>query len=79
MNTQPNRDEKESVMAVEIELSVEELEEVIAPGIGVNHNEALVSDTREIELSVEELEEVIAPGVTFNHNEALVSDTREIE
>ncbi len=74
MNTQVNRDEKENVMAVEIELSIEELEEVIAPGIALNHNEMLISDTREIELRVEELEEVIAPGLDLNHNETLISD-----
>ena len=28
----------------QIELHVEELEEMIAPGIGANHNETLVSD-----------------------------------
>jgi hypothetical protein len=67
MNTQANRDEKENVMAVEVELSVEEMEEVIAPGVDINHNEALVSDKREVELSVEEMEEVIAPGIDINH------------
>ncbi len=59
----------------EIELEVEEAEEVIAPRIAVNHNEALASD--EVELSAEELEEMIAPrctGCGFNHNETLVSD-----
>ena len=43
----------------EIELNVEELEEVIAPKLAVNHNETLVGD--EVELNVEELEETIAP------------------
>lgn len=43
----------------EIILEVEEMEEVIAPKITVNHNETLASD--EVELSVEELEETIAP------------------
>ncbi len=41
----------------EIELNVETLEEVIAPGLTSNHNEAV-----EIDLCVEELEAVIAPG-----------------
>jgi hypothetical protein len=45
----------------EIELDVEELEEVIAPGRRINHNETLVRDAEAIELDVEELEEVIAP------------------
>ena len=53
------KDPKESAIIV-VELSVEELEEVIAPKIAINHNETLASD--EVELSVEELEEVIAPG-----------------
>lgn len=48
MNTQPNRDENENRMAVEIELSVEELEELIAPGLQLNHNETLISDSAEI-------------------------------
>jgi hypothetical protein len=64
------KDPKESAV---VELSVEELEEVIAPRIAINHNETLVSD--EVELSVEELEEVIAPGEHLNHNETLVCDT----
>ena len=32
----------------EIELNVEEMEEVIAPGRGVNHNQTLASDDEEI-------------------------------
>ena len=59
-------DEKVTVMD-EIELSVEEVEEVVAPqGIIVqgplNHNETLVAEAEQIELCVEEVEEVIAPG-----------------
>ena len=61
-----------------IELDVEELEEVIAPGRYVNHNETLVRDQEAMELDVEELEEVIAPGKRLNHNEAFVRDA-EIE
>ncbi len=53
----------------EIELNVEEMEEVIAPGISANHNETL-----EVDLSVEELEEVIAPGISANHNETVEVD-----
>ena len=57
----------------EYEISAEELEEVIAPGVRLaNHNETLVND--EIELDAEELEEVIAPKLAVNHNETLVSD-----
>lgn len=55
--------------AQEIELDVEVIEEVIAPGIALNHNETL-----EVELTIEEVEEVIAPGINLNHNETLVSD-----
>jgi hypothetical protein len=63
------KDPKESAV---VELDVEELEEVIAPRIAINHNETLVS--REIELDVEELEEMIAPKIAINHNETLVRD-----
>lgn len=60
----------------EIELDVEEMEEVIAPGVNLgNHNETLVSD--EVELNAEELEEVIAPRLSANHNETLVRDEVE--
>ena len=67
MNTQT--DLKETATTLGIELNVEELEEVLAPGISRNHNE-----TAEVELSVEELEEVIAPGITRNHNETVEID-----
>lgn len=60
----------------EIELSVEELEEVIAPKIALNHNETLVGD--EVELNAEEMEEVIAPRLAANHNETLVSEEVEL-
>ena len=62
MDTTDRTNEKQAVVADEVELCVEELEEVIAPGRMRNHNETLVRDTEEIELDVEELEEVIAPG-----------------
>jgi predicted component of type VI protein secretion system len=69
----------------EIELSVEELEEVIAPGFPTsprpNHNETLVRDGDEIELDFEELEEMIAPavpGIRINHNETLITDEVEL-
>ena len=64
--------EEEKIMTTyveEIELNVEELEAVIAPGITTNHNETL-----EVDLCVEGLEAVIAPGFARNHNETLVSD-----
>ena len=48
MNAQTNHDGKETT--TEIELSIEELEEVIAPMVQQdfhkNHNETLVRDTR---------------------------------
>ena len=56
----------------EIELNVEEIEEVIAPGKGMNHNESL-----EVDLDVEELEEVVAPGKGINHNETLACDSNK--
>lgn len=61
---------------VEIRLEVEEMEEVIAPGIHRNHNETVVDD-EEISLEVEEVEEVIAPHIgthPYNHNETIVAD-----
>jgi hypothetical protein len=45
------KDPNESTVFTLVELSVEELEEVIAPRIAINHNETLVSD--EVELSAE--------------------------
>ena len=62
VNKQTNQDEKETTTAPEIELRLEEMEEVIAPGRKFNYNETLARDAEEIELDVEELEEVIAPG-----------------
>ena len=35
----------DKMMTAEVELEVEELEEVIAPGRGLNHNETLVCYT----------------------------------
>jgi hypothetical protein len=61
----------------EIVLEVEELEDKVAPGISVNHNETIVEDGRDAEdsvLNIEELELKIAPGRGINHNETLVSD-----
>ena len=51
----------EETRSIEIELEIEELEEVIAPGRKMNHNETLLREAEEIELALEELEEVIAP------------------
>ena len=56
-----------NVYVEEIELNVEELEAVIAPGTHLNQNETL-----EVDLCMEELEEVIAPGVKYNHSETLL-------
>jgi hypothetical protein len=44
MKSQNNQNETKTVTVEEIRLEVEELEEVIAPGRGLNHNETLVSD-----------------------------------
>jgi hypothetical protein len=57
----------------EADLFVEELEEVIAPKIAINHNEAMVFD-EETNLEVEELEDVIAPKIAINHNQTMVAD-----
>lgn len=46
------------IIKQEIELTVEEVEAVIAPALVDNHNE-----TVEVELAVEEVEAVIAPGL----------------
>lgn len=56
--------------ATDVELNVEEMERVIAPAFGLNHNETL-----EVELSVEEAEGVIAPGIALNHNETLAYES----
>ncbi|HEX2488345.1 MAG TPA: hypothetical protein VHR27_03020 [Blastocatellia bacterium] len=61
----------------EVYLNAEEMEEVIAPKLAVNHNETIVID--EVELGVEEMEEVIAPGMSLNHNETLVGDEVELK
>ncbi len=67
----------ETLVSNEVELSVEELEEVIAlRHIPTNHNETIVGD--EIEMSAEELEEVVAPYISFNHNETIVSEEVEL-
>ncbi len=73
-----NYDEWLSGNMEEFELSAEELEEVIAPGIRLsNHNETLVSE--EIELEAEDLEEIIAPKLSLNYNTTLVSDEIKLE
>ena len=61
-----NANEKENAKQ-EIELAIEEIEEMIAPGPLLQHNETL-----EVELTVEEVEEVIAPGPVIQHNETLL-------
>jgi vacuolar-type H+-ATPase subunit B/Vma2 len=67
-----NKGPNESTVVIVVELDVEEMEEVIAPRIAINHNETLVGD--EVELDVEEVEEVIAPRIAINHNETLALD-----
>jgi len=64
-----------TVYLEEMELHVEEIQEVLAPGDGLsyalthNHNKTFVAD-----LEVEELESVIAPALSSNHNETLIGD-----
>jgi hypothetical protein len=60
-NAKPVGGHMEETKPIEIELEIEELEEVIAPGRKMNHSETLVGDAEDIELEMEELEEVIAP------------------
>ena len=67
---------KETKQAQAIEITVEELERKIAPGISRNHNETLVQD-HDIQLEIEELEEKTAPGISVNHNETFVRDASE--
>lgn len=62
---------KSTTYVEEIELNAEEMEEVIAPALSVNHNE-----TVEVDLSAEEMEEVIAPLAGYNNNETLISDAQ---
>lgn len=51
---------------LEIELMIEEVETIVAPGPMLQHNE-----TVEVELAVEEAETVIAPGISLQHNETV--------
>ena len=62
--------------AEEIVLEIVELEDKVAPGISVNHNETLLDDvdSEDYALGIEELELKIAPGHGLNHNETFVSD-----
>ena len=56
----------------DVEIEFEELEEKIAPGNNLNHNETFVND--DLETEVEELEDKVAPGLNLNHNETFVRD-----
>jgi len=70
-----NNDEKMpaiEILLLEIESEVEQLEEMVAPGLNFNHNETALVDP-EIVLEIEELEKIVAPGLNFNHNETVVS------
>jgi hypothetical protein len=75
------REVTEKDVKLEMDIPVEELEEKIAPGLNLNHNEKLLTDTDpaeltvQLELDVEELEEKTAPGINLhNHNETLVRE-----
>ena len=81
--TQP----KDRPVVVRLETKVEELEEKIAPGSNLNHNETFVKDTQdastrgqqlksELDAGIEDLEEKIALGHNLNHNETFVNDRR---
>jgi hypothetical protein len=63
-----NRPDDQPVQTA-VEVMVEELERVVAPGVSVNHNE-----TFRLETDVEELEPLIAPGHNLNHNETFLTD-----
>ena len=52
---------------VKLDLSFEELEAKVAPGVKLNHNEILV-------VEIEELEGKVAPGRTLNHNQTMLRD-----
>lgn len=54
-----------------IELTVKEVETVIAAGLHANHNE-----TVGFSLTVEECEVIIVPGIHVNHNETVVVPSR---
>jgi hypothetical protein len=72
-------DKGSAACLTEVDLLIEELEEMIAPGRKYNHTQTFVRDAGEIELDVEELEEVIAPGRKYNHNQTFVRDAEVIE
>ena len=76
MNKATVEDEKTPAITNVLDSEVEELEDKVAPGISVNHNETLVvdADTEDDVLEIEELELKIAPGRGVNHNETLVCD-----
>ena len=78
MKPQTSKDTKENEIVQEIALNVEELEERIAPGLELNHNETTVKDSEmPLPLEIEELEEIVAPygfGSELNHNETVVLD-----
>ena len=76
MKPQMSSDTKENEIVNEIELNVEELEDRIAPGMDLNHNETTVQDDEiPLPLEIEELEEIVAPfGTDLNHNETVVLD-----
>jgi hypothetical protein len=73
----PQSDQGELLVSNSVDLSCEDMEEVIAPYITFNHNEIIVCD--EIELDAEELEDVIAPYISVNHNETISSDEVDLD
>jgi hypothetical protein len=70
-----NNDEKmpaNEILSLDVESEIEQLENIVAPGLNFNHNETAVIEP-EIELEIEELEDIVAPGLNLNHNETVVS------
>jgi predicted Fe-Mo cluster-binding NifX family protein len=71
----PNQDHKDAAQTKlqtkvqpAVKLEAEEVEAVIAPRLGANHNENLLRAG----LNAEEIEAVIAPKLAANHNESLL-------
>ncbi|HEY6329629.1 MAG TPA: hypothetical protein VI756_09830 [Blastocatellia bacterium] len=59
---------------MEADFEVEELEQVIAPALTSNDNEAPLSDQMEADLEVAGREQLIAPALAFNHNDASLEE-----
>ncbi len=73
------KSEKLPTDRLKMEIDIEELEPIVAPGERFNSNETQVVDPedRELSLEIEELEPIVAPGLKYNSNETLVTDPGE--